>query len=108
MGEKETKTLEDGMRGLIIRFDPAAGITADRVGDAIDLHVIPPLTIAHSELCEMITGDPINDNERERAWGYLAIIQIAIILLARIGEEAQKDFQRRNSSGQAMGCGNDS
>jgi len=97
MGQRETKTLEDGMRGPIIRFDPEDGITADKVGDAIDLCVIPPLTIAHSMLCEMITGDPMDINERERAWGYLAIMQNAIVMLARIGEEAQKDFMQRHN-----------
>jgi hypothetical protein len=99
MGQREAKTLEDGMRGPVIRFDPENGITADKVGDAIDLYVIPPLTIAHNMLCEMITGDPMNDTERERAWGYLAIMKNAILMLNRIGEEAQKDFsQRRNAS----------
>lgn len=99
MEQKKVKTLEDRMRGPIIRFDPEVGITADKVGDAIDIHAISPLTIAHSELCEMITGDPMDDNERERAWDYLAIMHNAIIMLARIGEEAQKDFLQRQNAG---------
>lgn len=109
MGQKpEMKTLEDGMRGPIIRFDTKDGITVEKVGDAIDIYVIPPLTIAHGVLCEMITGDPMDDNERELAWGYLAIMQNAIIMLTRIEEEARKDFQqRRNASGTVRRCGND-
>jgi len=100
MGQRETKTLEDGMRGPIIHFDPEAGIKVDNVADALDMHIIPPLTIVHSELCEMITGDPMNGCERERAWGYLAIMQNAIVILTRIGEEAQKDsMQRHNACG---------
>jgi hypothetical protein len=88
MEQEKLNTLEGRLRGPLISFEREKGVTVHDVNDAIDLHVIPPLTICYNELREMITGDPMDDIERERAWGYLAILRNAIAMLIRIEEEA--------------------
>ncbi len=97
MGQRELRTLEDSMRGPIIHFDKEDGMGLNHLSDAIDLHIIPPLVIAHSQLCEMNCGETMDRSDRETVSGYLAIMRNAIIMLTRIAEEAQEDYARRHN-----------
>lgn len=83
---RRANTMEDLLRGPFIRpSDPEKGITAIDFVNAIDLHVIPPLVHAYSDLVELCDG--LNEQNRQEAGAHLSTIRNSIAIIARMGEE---------------------
>lgn len=82
-------TMGDLISGNLITFDSKEGMTAVDFMNAIDLHCMQPLILAYDELDEIVNELPDN-NLRGKAFGYLAVIRNAIILLDRMGKEAMR------------------
>jgi len=100
MNQEKIITAEDRLRGPMIRcLDEATGITATEFMNAIDLHIIPPLVHAYSDMCEL-SGSYDNDRDWEEANAHLATIRNAIILLARMEDEVMSDRRQRQDGSQ--------
>lgn len=89
-------SMEELIRGPLVRpLDPKTGITARDYMDAINLNIMPSLSLVYdklSSIAEVIEPE----REKDEAFVYLSVLHNSIVLLDRMGEEALKDyFQRR-------------
>ena len=84
---RKKKSVEDWIRGPIVRIDSSEEITARHVVEAIDIHIMPALVLVYEELADLCCEN-LSDHNKLQAENYLQIFHNTLVLLSRIEAEA--------------------